>query len=81
MSIGVKYRQGFNLYPQNLLVSGLYTWNKQTLAWGYTLFLIRDTLKILLAAFMIPSIWKIFGSVRNQINYKDQYITQCSSIK
>ena len=50
--------------PGIFWLSELYTWNKPILAWGLTPFLIGDALKILLAALVIPSIWKFIGSAR-----------------
>jgi biotin transport system substrate-specific component len=50
--------------PGIFWLAELYTWNKPILAWGLTPFLIGDALKILLAALVIPSIWKFIGSAR-----------------
>ena len=50
--------------PGIFWLAELYTWNKPVLAWGLTPFLIGDALKILLAALVIPSIWRFIGSAR-----------------
>jgi biotin transport system substrate-specific component len=50
--------------PGIFWLAELYTWNKPILAWGLTPFLIGDALKILLAALVIPSIWKFIGSAK-----------------
>ena len=50
--------------PGIFWLAELYTWNKPILAWGLTPFLIGDALKILLAALVIPSIWRFIGSAR-----------------
>lgn len=36
----------------------------QTLAWGLTPFLVGDTLKLALAALLVPGLWKLVGSAR-----------------
>ena len=50
--------------PGIFWLAELYTWNKPILAWGLTPFLIGDALKILLAALVIPSMWKFIGSAK-----------------
>jgi biotin transport system substrate-specific component len=50
--------------PGIFWLAELYTWNKPILAWGLTPFLIGDSLKILLAALVIPSMWKFIGSAK-----------------
>ena len=50
--------------PGIFWLAKLYTWNKPILAWGLTPFLIGDALKILLAALVIPSMWKFIGSAK-----------------
>ena len=50
--------------PGIFWLAKLYTWNKPILAWGLTPFLIGDSLKILLAALVIPSMWKFIGSAK-----------------
>ena len=50
--------------PGIFWLAEIYTWNKPILAWGLTPFLIGDALKILLAALVIPSIWRFIGSAR-----------------
>lgn len=39
-------------------------WN-QTMMWGVTPFLIGDLLKLVLAAILLPSLWKLVGSARS----------------
>lgn len=36
----------------------------QTLAWGFTPYLIGDLMKLALAALLIPALWKLIGSAR-----------------
>jgi biotin transport system substrate-specific component len=50
--------------PGIFWLAELYTWIKPILAWGLTPFLIGDALKILLAALVIPSMWKFIGSAK-----------------
>jgi biotin transport system substrate-specific component len=37
---------------------------EQTLAWGLTPYLIGDAIKLALAAFLLPVLWKVLGSAR-----------------
>jgi biotin transport system substrate-specific component len=37
---------------------------QQTLAWGLTPFLVGDALKLVLAALLVPGLWKLVGSAR-----------------
>mgnify|MGYP001787484468 CR=1 FL=1 len=53
------------IYVPGLLWLGeLYGWDKPILAWGLTPFLIGDGLKLLLAAVILPLIWKLVGDAR-----------------
>ena len=42
----------------------LYGWDKPILEWGLTPFLIGDGLKLVLAALLVPAVWKLVGSAR-----------------
>ena len=42
----------------------LYGWDKPILAWGLTPFLIGDFLKLMLAAILLPTVWKLVGFAR-----------------
>lgn len=54
------------LYVPGLLWLGqLYGWDKPILAWGLTPFLLGDALKLLLAAVILPVVWKLIGDARS----------------
>jgi biotin transport system substrate-specific component len=54
------------IYVPGLLWLGeLYGWDKPILEWGLTPFLIGDGLKLLLAAVILPLIWKLVGDARS----------------
>ncbi len=42
----------------------LYGWDKPILQWGMTPFLIGDALKLMLAAVLLPALWKAVGDAR-----------------
>ncbi len=42
----------------------LYGWDKPILQWGLTPFLVGDTVKLLLAALILPGLWKLVGTAR-----------------
>jgi biotin transport system substrate-specific component len=53
------------IYAAGLLWLGqLYGWDKPILAWGLTPFLIGDGLKLVLAALIVPGLWRLVGSAR-----------------
>ncbi len=53
------------IYVPGLLWLGqLYGWDKPILEWGLTPFLIGDGLKLLLAAVVLPLVWKLVGDAR-----------------
>jgi len=53
------------IYVPGLLWLGeLYGWDKPILAWGLTQFLVGDALKLVLAAAMVPAVWKLVGNAR-----------------
>ncbi len=43
----------------------LYGFDQPILAWGLTPFLIGDALKLVLAALLVPAIWKMLGDARS----------------
>lgn len=54
------------LYVPGLLYLGtLLGWDKPILAWGMTPFLYLDGLKIILAAVLMPTVWKFIGRRAN----------------
>jgi biotin transport system substrate-specific component len=54
------------IYVPGLLWLGtLYGWDKPILAWGLTPFLIGDALKLVLAAVILPVVWKLVGDARS----------------
>ncbi len=59
------------LWLNHLVGTGLFdpakyasAWD-QTIAWGLTPFLIGDALKLVLAALVVPGLWKLVGSARS----------------
>ena len=53
------------IYVPGLLWLGqLYGWDKPILEWGLTPFLIGDALKLVLAAVILPVVWKLVGDAR-----------------
>lgn len=53
------------IYVPGLLWLGqLYGWDQPILAWGLTPFLIGDAVKLLLAAVLLPLVWKLVGDAR-----------------
>ena len=53
------------IYVPGLVWLGqLYGWDKPILEWGLTPFLIGDGLKLLLAAVILPLVWKLVGDAR-----------------
>lgn len=53
------------IYVPGLLWLGqLYGWDQPILAWGLTPFLIGDALKLVLAALIVPGLWKLIGDAR-----------------
>lgn len=53
------------IYVPGLIWLGvLYGWDKPILQWGLTPFLLGDALKLLLAAAILPMVWKLVGRAR-----------------
>ena len=53
------------IYVPGLLWLGqLYGWDQPILAWGLTPFLVGDALKLVLAALLVPALWKLVGRAR-----------------
>lgn len=53
------------IYVPGLLWLGqLYGWDQPILEWGLTPFLIGDAMKLLLAALILPLVWKLVGDAR-----------------
>ncbi|MCG7521312.1 biotin transporter BioY [Ruegeria sp. Ofav3-42] len=53
------------IYAPGLLWLGqLYGWDKPILEWGLTPFLVGDAIKLVLAAVLIPGLWKLVGDAR-----------------
>lgn len=53
------------IYVPGLVWLGqLYGWDKPILAWGLTPFLVGDALKLILAALLVPAVWKAVGRAR-----------------
>lgn len=53
------------IYVPGLLWLGtLYGWDKPIFAWGLTPFLLGDALKLVLAAALLPMIWKVIDRAR-----------------
>ncbi|MGC9369872.1 MAG: biotin transporter BioY [Paracoccaceae bacterium] len=53
------------IYVPGLLWLGqLYGWDQPILEWGFTPFIIGDALKLVLAALIVPGVWKLVGRAR-----------------
>jgi biotin transport system substrate-specific component len=53
------------IYVPGLLWLGtLYGWDKPILEWGFTPFVVGDVIKLVLAALIVPGIWKLLGNAR-----------------
>jgi len=50
--------------PGILWLGQLYGWDQPILAWGLTPFLIGDAMKLVLAALLVPGLWKLVGKAR-----------------
>ncbi len=54
------------IYVPGLLWLGtLYGWDKPILEWGLTPFLVGDAIKLVLAALLVPAVWKLVGNARS----------------
>lgn len=54
------------IYVPGLLWLGMVVgWDQPILAWGLTPFLIGDALKLVLAALLLPGLWKLVGRARS----------------
>ena len=53
------------IYVPGLLWLGqLYGWDQPILTWGLTPFLLGDAIKLVLAALLVPGLWKLIGDAR-----------------
>ena len=53
------------IYVPGLLWLGvLYGWDQPILQWGLTPFLVGDAIKLVLAALLVPGLWKLVGHAR-----------------
>ena len=50
--------------PGLLWLGQLFGWDKPILEWGFTPFIIGDALKLVLAALIVPGVWKLVGKAR-----------------
>lgn len=50
--------------PGVMWLAHLYTW-ENAFAWGVTPFLIGDAMKLVLAALVVPAVWKLVGKARS----------------
>ncbi|WP_282169325.1 biotin transporter BioY [Ruegeria atlantica] len=54
------------IYVPGLLWLGqLYGWDQPILQWGLTPFLVGDAIKLVLAALLIPGLWRLVGDARS----------------
>ncbi|WP_170564669.1 biotin transporter BioY [Ruegeria atlantica] len=51
--------------PGLLWLGQLYGWDQPILQWGLTPFLVGDAIKLVLAALLIPGLWKLVGDARS----------------
>ena len=53
------------IYVPGLMWLGqIYGWDQPILQWGLTPFLLGDSLKLVLAAWLLPLVWKLVGDAR-----------------
>lgn len=50
--------------PGILWLAHLYTWEKPIIEWGLTPFIYGDLTKLVLAALIVPAVWKLVGKAR-----------------
>ncbi|MBD0866009.1 MAG: biotin transporter BioY [Rhodobacteraceae bacterium] len=50
--------------PGLLWLGQLYGWDQPILQWGLTPFLVGDTIKLAMAALLLPTLWKLVGTAR-----------------
>ncbi|MBS1303513.1 biotin transporter BioY [Loktanella sp. SALINAS62] len=50
--------------PGVLWLGVLYGWDQPIVAWGLTPFLIGDAVKLVLAALLVPAVWKLVANAR-----------------
>ena len=64
MTIALLVGNALIYVPGLLWLGQLYGWDKPILAWGLTPFLIGDAVKLVLAALLVPGLWKLIGNAR-----------------
>lgn len=64
MALGLVIGNALIYVPGLLWLGQLYGWDKPILAWGLWPFLIGDALKLVLAALLVPGLWKLVGPAR-----------------
>ena len=64
MAIAMLVGNALIYIPGLIWLGQLYGWDQPILAWGLTPFLVGDVLKLVLAAVLVPSIWKLIGNAR-----------------
>ncbi len=50
--------------PGLVWLGQLYGWDQPILQWGLTPFLVGDAIKLVLAALLVPAVWKLVGNAR-----------------
>lgn len=50
--------------PGLLWLGTLYGWDQPILQWGFTPFVLGDAIKLVLAALLVPAVWKFVGKAR-----------------
>jgi biotin transport system substrate-specific component len=64
MAAGLLIGNALIYVPGLLWLGQLYGWDQPILAWGLTPFLVGDALKLVLAALLVPAVWKAIGTAR-----------------
>lgn len=65
LALGLLIGNAIIYVPGLLWLGQLYGWDQPILAWGLTPFLVGDALKLVLAALVIPGVWKLVGNARS----------------
>lgn len=64
MAVALLIANALIYIPGLLWLGQLYGWDKPILQWGLTPFLLGDAIKLVLAALLIPGLWKLVGNAR-----------------
>lgn len=65
MALGLVLANVVIYVPGLVWLGQLYGWDQPILQWGLTPFLVGDAIKLVLAALLIPALWKLVGDARS----------------